>query len=101
MAWLNDGVHHHANRGTLRERMVVEQPVSITYCTPSSCCHGFSIVRLDEGVHPHANRSRLRGRKVVEQPLPSPAIHLVAVVRDDRSWLRHRKAPLGSSWVPC
>ena len=55
--------------------------------------HGFGIVRLREGVRgPLANHGRLRGRIVVEQPVPSIAIHLVAVVRDDRSWLRHHKA---------
>ena len=29
----------------------------------------------------------------------SPAIHLVAVVRNERSWLRHRKAPWGCLWA--
>ena len=44
---------------------------------------GFGIVGLYKGVHgPHANCGRLRGRTVVEQLLPSPDIHLVAVVRD-------------------
>ena len=42
------------------------------------------IVRLDEGVNPNANCGRLRGRMVFEQPVPSPNIHLVDVVRDDK-----------------
>ncbi len=46
--------------------------------------HGLGIVWLDEGVHPHANCGRLRGRTIVEQHVPSPTMHLKAVIRDDK-----------------